>query len=89
VDLSDAGYEVEAVFFSIGGEVGLEAGFEGFGERDKTVFAAFGVVDGDGAVAEVWVRRWRRSEASASAEERAAVARRTSRSGVENNPDRE
>jgi hypothetical protein len=53
VDLSDAGYEVEAVFFSIGGEVGLEAGFEGFGERDKTVFTAFGVVDGDGAVAEV------------------------------------
>ena len=35
VDLSDAGDEVEAVFFSIGGEVGLEAGFEGLGERDE------------------------------------------------------
>ena len=38
VDLSDAGDEVEAVFFSIGGEVGLEAGFEGLGERDEAVF---------------------------------------------------
>ena len=53
VDLSDAGDEVEAVFFSIGGEVGLEAGFEGLGERDEAVFASFGVVDGDGAMAEV------------------------------------
>ena len=53
VDLPDAGDEVEAVFFSIGGEVGLEAGFEGLGERDEAVFASFGVVDGDGAVAEV------------------------------------
>jgi len=35
VDLPDAGDEVEAVFFSIGGEVGLEAGFEGLGERDE------------------------------------------------------
>ena len=38
MDLSDAGDEVEAVFFSIGGEVGLEAGFEGLGERDEAVF---------------------------------------------------
>jgi hypothetical protein len=53
VDLSDAGDEVEAVFFSIGGEVGWEAGFEGLWERDEAVFTAFGVVDGDGAVAEV------------------------------------
>lgn len=38
VDLPDAGDEVEAVFFSIGGEVGLEAGFEGLGEGDEAVF---------------------------------------------------
>ena len=57
MDLSDAGDEVDAVFFSIGGEVGLEAGFEGFRERDEAVFAAFGVVDGDGAVAERASRR--------------------------------
>jgi hypothetical protein len=31
----------------------LEAGFEGFGERDEAVFPALGVVDGDGAMAEV------------------------------------
>ena len=53
VGLADAGDEVLAVFFSEGGEVGLEAGFEGFGEGDEAVFTAFGVVDGDGAVAEV------------------------------------
>ena len=53
VDLTDAGDEVLAVFFTEGSEVGLEAGFEGLGERDEAVFAAFGVVDGDGAVAEV------------------------------------
>jgi len=53
VDFADAGDEVLAVFFAEGGEVGLVAGFEGFGERDDAVFAAFGVVDGDGAVAEV------------------------------------
>ena len=53
VDLPDTGDEVLAVFFAEGGEVGLEAGFEGLGERDEAVFAAFGVVDGNGAVAEV------------------------------------
>ena len=53
VDLADAGDEVLAVFFAEGGEVGLESGFEGLGERDEAVFAAFGVVDGNGAVAEV------------------------------------
>jgi len=53
VNFADAGDEVEAVFFAVGGEVGLKSGFEGFGEWDESVFAAFGVVDGDGAVAEV------------------------------------
>jgi hypothetical protein len=51
VDLADAGDEVEVVF-AMGGAVGLEAGFEGFGERDEAVVTAFGVVDGNTAVAE-------------------------------------
>ncbi len=53
MDLAGAGDEILAVFFAGFVEVGLEPGFGWFRERDEAMFAAFGVVNGDGGVVEV------------------------------------
>lgn len=55
VDCASSDGEVLEVFFALVGQVLSESLLEGLGQRDDAVFAALGVVNGDGAVTEIEV----------------------------------